>query len=121
MAEKENIKKTDKKLVLPEGVTNAMFAAWKERYGQKKVKVATLYLDDEETETMDIVIRVPDRNTMGEFEKWIDKSPNKAKEILIKACVLSDKTFILENDDAFFAAFSAAAELIPVRKAIIKN
>ncbi len=108
-------------IVLPQGVTEEQIKAWKERYGEKKVKIATLPLDDDNEETMDIIVRVPDRKTMGEFEKWIDRSPNKAKEILINACVLTDKEKIKGNDDAFFAAFDAISELIPIRKATLKN
>lgn len=113
--------KNNKKVKLPNGVTPEQIAAWKERYGERKVKMAVLPLDDDGDETMEIIVRVPDRKTMGEFEKWIDKSPNKAKEILINACVLSSKDVVKSNDDAFMAAFDAVAELIPIRKAILKN
>ncbi len=59
---------------------------------------------------------------MGEFEKWIDRRPDKAKEILIKACVLSpNKEEVLENDDKFAHCFNAIAEILPVAKAEIKN
>jgi len=109
------------KVVLPEGVTEEQIKAWKERYGAKKVKIATLPLDDDNVETMDIIVRVPDRKTMGEFEKWVDRSPNKAKEILINACVLTKREEVKANDDAFFAAFDAISELIPIRKATLKN
>ncbi|MBE9468974.1 MAG: hypothetical protein IMY72_11745 [Bacteroidetes bacterium] len=119
MAENENKVIKEKLIELPEGVTIEMVNAWKERYGVKKVKLATLSSDD--FPTFDIVVRVPDRNTMGEFEKWLDKSPNKAKEILIKACVLSNKDEVLVNDDKFLAAFNAIAEILPIQKAIIKN
>lgn len=103
------------------GASKSQIKAWKERYGEKKVKLATLPLDDDGEQTMDIIVRVPDRKSMGEFEKWLDKSPNKAKEILINACVLTQKEEVKNDDDAFMAAFDAIAELIPVRKAIIKN
>ena len=114
-------KKTEKKIELPEGVTPEMMKAWQERYGEKKVQIATLPLDDEGEKFMDVIVRVPDRKTIGEFEKWIDKNPNKAKEVLINACVLSGKEAVKADDDAFFAAFDAVASLIPVRKAILKN
>lgn len=114
-------KNTVKNIELPEGVTPEMMKAWQERYGEKKVQIATLPLDDDCIKTMDIIVRVPDRKTVGEFEKWIDKNPNKAKEVLINACVLSGKEAVKADDDAFFAAFDAVASLIPVRKAILKN
>lgn len=106
---------------LPEGVTPEMMKAWQERYGKKKVQIATLPLDDDGDKTMDIIVRVPDRKTVGEFEKWIDKNPDKAKEVMINACVLFGKDAAKATDDGFFAAFDAVASLIPVRKAILKN
>lgn len=114
-------KNTVKKIELPEGVTPEMMKAWQERYGEKKVQIATLPLDDEGEKFMDVIVRVPDRKTIGEFEKWIDKNPNKAKEVLINACVLAGKEAVKADDDAFLSAFDAVASLIPVRKAILKN
>lgn len=106
---------------LPEGVTAEAIQAWKDRYGKDKVKIASLPKDDEGTEFLDVVVRVPDRKTMGEFEKWVDKNPDKAKEILINACVLSNKDVVKADDGLFYGAFDALVKLIPVRAAIIKN
>lgn len=106
---------------LPEGVTQETIQAWKERYGADRVKIASLPKDDEGTEFLDVVVRVPDRKTMGEFEKWVDKNPDKAKEILINACVLSGKDAVKADDGLFYGAFDALVKLIPVRAAIIKN
>lgn len=58
---------------------------------------------------------------LGEFEKWVDKSPDKAKEILVNACVLSNKEAVKDDDGLFFAAFDAITKLIPVRTATVKN
>ncbi len=111
-----------KEIMLPAGVTAEMVKAWKKRYGEKKVKIATITDDDGVFEPFDTVIRRPGRNEMGEFEKWIDKRPDKAKVILVKACVLSpDKEDILADDDKFLHVFNAIAELLPVAKAAIKN
>jgi hypothetical protein len=112
-------KETD--LNLPEGVTADMVKAWKDRYGQNKIKLATLTSDDNSFNPIDVVVRVPDRTSMGEFEKWLDKNPNRAKEVLIKACLLSSKEAVLANDDMFMAAFNALAEILPIQKATIKN
>lgn len=106
---------------LPVCVTAEALQAWKERYGENKVKVASLPKDDDGTEYLDVVVRVPDRKTMGEFEKWVDKNPDKAKEILINACVLSGKDAVKADDGLFFGAFDAIVKLMPVRTAIIKN
>lgn len=114
-------KETKVKVELPQGVTIEMMTAWKERYGEKKVMIATLPLDDDGEKFMDVIVRVPDRKTVGQFEKWIDKDPDKSKEIMINACVLFGKDAAKLTDDGFFAAFDAVASLIPIRKAILKN
>jgi len=106
---------------LPDGVTPEMVAAWKERYGQDKVKMALLPKDEDANEYMPVIVRVPDRKTMGEFEKWIDKSPDKAKDILINSCLLTCKEQVKADDDLYLAAFDALAKLLPIRTAIIKN
>ncbi len=106
---------------LPEGVTQDTVDAWKERYGEDKVKVASLPKDDDGNEFLDVIVRVPDRKTVGEFEKWVDRDPNKAKEILINACLLTCKDAVKANDGLFYGAFDAIANLLPIRKALIKN
>lgn len=108
-------------LVLPMGVTPEMVTAWKERYGSDKVKIASLPKDDDGNEFLDVIVRVPDRKTLSEFEKWADKNPDKAKEIMVNACLLSNKEEVKVNDGLFFGAFDAIAKLMPVRSAIIKN
>ena len=111
----------EQEVTLPEGVTAEMVAGWKERYGENKVKVAVLPKDDEGNETLEVVVRVPDRKTISEFEKWSDKNPDKAKDIMVNACVLSHKEQVKSDDGLYFAAFDALAKLLPVRAAIIKN
>lgn len=114
-------KPKEEKIILPEGVTEAMVKAWKEWYGDKKVKLATLRDEYDSFEPFDVVVRVPDRVVRGEFEKWIDRKPDKSKEVLVKACLLSSKDEVLANDDMFLAAADSIAELLPVQKAVIKN
>lgn len=109
------------KIQLPEGVTKDALEAWKQRYGATKVKIASLPKDDDGTEFFDVVVRTPDRKVLGEFEKWVDKNPDKAKEILINACVLSSKETVKADDGLFLGAFDALVKLIPVRSAILKN
>jgi hypothetical protein len=114
-------KKEVKAESLPNGVTAEMIKSWKERYGEKKVKIATLKDDDDVFPPFDVVIRRPGRVEMGEFEKWYDKKPDKAKDILIKSCLLSHKDEVSEDEDKFLHAFNAIAELLPISKATIKN
>lgn len=115
-------KENNRKEKLPIGVTAEMVKAWKERYGEKKVKKARIKDDDNVFEPFDVVIRRPGRTDMSEFEKWIDKRPDKAKELLIKACVLSpNKEEILADEDKFLMTFNAVAEMLPISKVEIKN
>lgn len=106
---------------LPQGVTPEAIEAWKQHYGADKVKIAALPKDDDATEFLEVVVRTPDRKVLSEFEKWVDKNPDKAKEILINACVLSSKDTVKADDGLFLGAFDALVKLIPVRTAILKN
>ncbi|MBP1630870.1 MAG: hypothetical protein H6Q15_1763 [Bacteroidetes bacterium] len=109
------------KTELPAGVTAEEVKAWKERYGDDKIKIASLPIDDDGNDFLDVVVRVPDRKTVSEFEKWVDKNPDKAKEVMINACLLSNKEKVKANDGLFFGAFDALVKLMPIRTAIIKN
>jgi hypothetical protein len=102
------------------GTMPEQIAKWKDLWGNK-VKLASLPLDDDGKEYLDVIVKAPDRNAMNEFEKWIDKNPGKAKEILVNACLLTRKDEVKASDDLFAGAFDAIANLIPIRKAIIKN
>lgn len=103
------------------GITQEMVNNAKEKYGADKVKYADLPLDDNNERFLTVLITVPGRTVIGEFEKWSDKNPNKAKEIIINSCLLSHKDQVKADDNLFFTAVNAIADLIPIRKAIIKN
>jgi|GEM_PF-668112 len=115
--------KVEKKIekLLPEGVTAEQVKAWKERYGEDKVRPASLPRDDNGDNFLDVVVRAPGRKELSEFEKWIDRNPDKAKEILVNTCLLTHKDEVKEDDDLFLAAFDAISQLLPIRKAVIKN
>lgn len=106
---------------LPEGITQEQLNAFIAEHGEKNVKVALLPQDDDGTKHLAIVLKVPNRKAISDFEKFMDKNPDKAKELLINSCVLTDKTLIKADDELFFAAFDACVKLMPVRSAIIKN
>lgn len=112
---------TKQAVKLPDDVTPEMIKAWKERYGEEKVKIAMLPKDDDASDFLDVIVRVPDRKTVDEFEKYIDKMPGKAKEILINACCLTGKDKIKADDGLFYGAVDAITKLLPVRTAILKN
>jgi hypothetical protein len=104
-----------------DGITPELVKSMKERYGDDKIKIASLPKDEDSTEFLDVLVRVPDRKTQGEFEKWLDKSPDKAKEILVNACVLTSKEQVKADDGLFAGAIDALSKLLVVRTAIIKN
>ena len=114
----------DKKAVtdeLPEGITIAMVKAAKANPGTCNLKLADLPLDDNGDKFLTVLVSVPSRKSMGEFEKWIDKNPDKSKEILINAHLHSHKDQVKADDGLFTGAFDAIVQLMPIRKAIIKN
>ncbi len=89
--------------------------------GADKIKLADLPTDDNCSSYKSIVIKVPSRMVQGEFEKFIDKNPDKAKEILVNSCVLSSKDEVKANDGLFLGAFDAIMKIYPMRTAIVKN
>lgn len=114
-------KKTNDGVKLPEGVSQEMIDAWKDRYGKDKVKMACLPMDDDGNEFKEVIVRVPDRKVMSEVEKWLDKAPDKAKEIMINSCLLTHKEEVKADDGLFFGAVDAITKLMPIRTAIVKN
>jgi hypothetical protein len=110
-----------KKEQLPTGITQDQINDAKAKWGDDKVKIALLPIDDKSSESIGVLVKIPDRRIIGEFEKWIDKNPTKAKEILVKNSVLTRVDEVMADDGLFFAAVDAVAELMPLRKATIKN
>lgn len=120
MTEISKSKKVQEEIVLPDGVTQEQIKSWKERYGDDKVKLAIL-IDFEGRELCSVIVRVPGRQERSEFEKWIDKNPGKAKDVLINACLLSSKDEVKANDDKYEAAYDAIAKLFRISTSTIKN
>ncbi len=106
--------------ILPEGVTQDMVDNWKKQYGDKNIKLASL-VDKVGNFALAVIIRVPDRVVLGEHEKYSYSSPLKAKEILVKACVLSHKEEVLADDQLFFSAYAAINEVSPLAKATVED
>lgn len=106
---------------LPDGITQEMVNEAKAKYGEKKIALGTLPMDDEGENFLHVLLKVPDRNTLSEFEKWSEKNPKKSKEILVNSCLLSHKDEVKADDELFLTCVNAIADLIPVRKAIVKK
>lgn len=106
---------------LPEGITEAMVADAKTKHGNDKVKLIELPIDDDATAYKTVLAVVPSRTVVGQYRRWAETDPKKADEIIVKACLLSHKEEVLADDGLFYGALAGIAELIPVRKAIVKN
>ena len=106
-------------IVLPDGITQEMIDAAKLKF--KGVTLAQLPKDDDMTEYLTVLVRQPDRSVMSEFSKWSDKNPGKADDILVKSCLLSHKEVVIADDGLFAGCVDAIAQLISIRKAILKK
>lgn len=89
--------------------------------GEKNLRRVELPLDDLGNESLEVVVCVPDRRTMGQYLKYQSVNPAKAQEILVKNCLLSHKDEVLADDALFLTCVSALAELIPIRENKIKK
>ena len=111
----------NKEKTLPVGITQAMIETAINKYGEKGLKLIDLPEDEDGVSYLTVLACVPSRTVVGQYLQWADTNPKKAQEILVKACLLSHKDEVLADDGLFFGALSGIAELIPVRKAIVKN
>ena len=106
---------------LPVGITQAMIDQAIEKHGEEKVKFVDIMNEDGNAVELTVLAIVPTRTVLGQFRKFADNDPKRADEILVKACLLSHKEEVMANDGLFTAALTGIADLIPVRKAIVKN
>lgn len=112
-----------KKIMKP--VTDQMIAEAREKYPNVKMQRATLSTSEGE-EIGEILVKAPSTFTQSEFEKNVDKNTLKAKTLLVNNCVV-DKEQLAEinafekNSEEYAAAFDAAAQMLPVGKAVLKN
>lgn len=106
---------------LPEGITQEMIAEAKKKHGAEKIRLIDLPLDEAGTAYKTVLARVPDRPTVGQYRRFADADPKRADEILVKNSLLSHKEEVLADDGLFYGALEGIAQLIPVRKAIVKN
>lgn len=107
--------------VLPEGITAEMIAAAKEKHGADRVRMIDVAKNEEGTEFMTVLAIVPTRTILGQYTKMDRVDPKRADELLVKACLLSHKDIVVADDGLFNGALAGIAELIPIRKAVVKN
>ena len=113
--------KEKEEILLPEGITQGMIDGAKLAHGGDKVRFIDLPVDDDATAYKTVLAIVPSRTVVGQYQRYADSEPKKAQEILVKACLLSHKDEVLGDDGLFYGALSGIADLIPVRKGIVKN
>lgn len=107
---------------LPEGVTSEMVAEFKAKHSGE-IRLAELF-DSEGGSHGFVIVGKPSPNVIGQFERFIDKDPMKARDILLKGtlCTRRDEIFSWEkNSEQYAAAFDAAAQMLPVGKSILKK
>lgn len=102
-----------KKEELPEGLTKQQVAAWKETYGSEGVHMAILPTEEENVK-IKIVFITPDRRTMDMWEKFSDKDPGKASDILIKNLVKHGKEKLAHDDMAYRACLNEIYKKVPI-------
>lgn len=107
--------------VVSSGIDAAAIAAAKEKYGADKVKIIDLPTNEDETEFMSVLAVVPSRKIVGQYQRYSSTDPNKADEILVKNCLLTGLDAVLADDGLFYGAVTGIAQLIPIRKGIVKN
>lgn len=107
-----------KKKGLPVGVTAEMLKSLKEEYGDKRVRVFELPPDEDGEGEFGGVIVVPDRTVYGQFEKFIDKDPDRARKLLIQNCLFpTDKReAVLGDMNLFLPVSTTIIETLPLRK-----
>lgn len=94
-----------------------------EKYGKKNLRSIDVPLDDTETTFLEnVTVVIPNRNVMGQFQKWQDANPKKASEILVRGCVINPENLevIMADDFRFNTTVAALSELIPIGNARIK-
>ncbi len=108
-------------IYLSEDVKNSIREQYKEEVAQNKIKLLYLPLDDYANEELEVLVKVPDRNTTTQFMRFISDNPKKAQELLLNQSLLTNKEQVMADDALFFACAGKIAELFPIREARIKN
>ncbi|MEQ8685444.1 MAG: hypothetical protein RIE86_09130 [Imperialibacter sp.] len=107
-----------------EGKTlDELFKSLEPTYGKLLHKIEAPISTDSEPEMIDVLVISPemDRTVCGQFERFIDGNPDKAREILVKHCVKHGLDEVLGNNVAFRAVSTFLIELLPTAKVRIKN
>lgn len=102
---------------LPEGVTQEQVDQWKKQYGEDAIHLLKLPLGETaEAGTFHCIARTPNRVVVGEYQKYAEKKPQKASDILLKNCLLTGLEKVQNDDGLYWAAVMQLADLIPLRE-----
>lgn len=92
-----------------------------EQYGKEKLRILVLPMDELSMESIEVVVKIPDRSTISQVMKFMNENPKKANDILINSCLLTSKEIVNADDGLYFTCATGIAELMPIRQASIKN
>jgi hypothetical protein len=110
----------EKKMELPKGVTQEQIEQWKEKHGEKSLRLKSLYRDGSIDPYL-VVTRVPSRRVTSEYIKLVDKDFEKATSILVTNCCLHNAEEIKADNELFYTAGKAIAEDLPMGRIESKN
>ena len=91
------------------------------RIAEGRLKRATLDMDENGKERLEVALLVPSRTTQDEFMKYVDKDPGKAKKILVRNCLVTNIDQVNNNDYLFETCVNAIAELFTIGAHEVKN
>lgn len=97
-------------------ITKELIESKKAEFPGCKIAKVSLKTDDEKSVALEILVRSPNRQIISEADKWETMNPGKAKEIYVKGCVLTDLEKVMSEDNLFYQAYFAIADLLPFQK-----
>ncbi|HRO76121.1 MAG TPA: hypothetical protein PLP27_08255 [Crocinitomicaceae bacterium] len=106
---------------VPQEVIDALKAKYPDLTANNELKRLYLPTNDLGTEELEVIVRVPDRNTVTQFMRFVESQPKKAQELLVNQCLLTSKEEVMNDDYLFFTCTGSIAELFPIRQGRLKN
>lgn len=96
--------------------TKEQIEGFKDKFPGCKIAGVSLRTSDGKSVELETLVRSPDRQVISEAEKYETLNPGKAKEIYVRNCVLADVEKVMADDNLFYQAYFAIAELLPFQK-----
>lgn len=100
--------------------TKEQIEGFKDKFPGCKIAGVSLRSSDGKSVELETLVRSPDRQVISEAEKYETLNPGKAKEIYVRNCVLADVEKVMADDNLFYQAYFAIAELLPFQKPDIR-